>query len=101
MSMPDSRTAPTIGTLALAVPVPATTALVARERRNNASRQALRHRVAAEFVEMPGLHLTGPQAWRLFALRSDVCMRVLTELSQLGVLRRTADGQFALRDTRA
>jgi hypothetical protein len=51
-------------------------------------------------MEMPGLQLTLPQAWRLFSLRPDVCLRVMTELSAMGVLRRTSDGQFALRSER-
>ena len=100
MSMAPPRPVPVSGSLALSPSVPATTALATRERRQFETRHALRHRVAAEFIEMPGLQLTLPQAWRLFALRSDVCLRVLMELSEGGVLRRTPDGQFALRDAR-
>jgi hypothetical protein len=92
--------APITGPLALAPTVPANTALVPRERRNLLAREALRRRVSAEFMEMPGLQLTLPQAWRLFSLRPDVCLRVMTELSAMGVLRRTSDGQFALRSER-
>ncbi|HXW05241.1 MAG TPA: hypothetical protein VD833_08415 [Vicinamibacterales bacterium] len=99
MSLPGLRTAPVFGPFSHAPVVPAVTALVPHERRNSVGRQALRSRVAAEFIEMPGLRLTLAQAWRLFGLRSDVCLRVLGELSTQGVLRRTADGQFARRDS--
>jgi hypothetical protein len=51
-----------------------------RERRDGATRQALLRRVYGEFQEMPCLRLTGPQARRLFGLRSDVCQRVLASL---------------------
>jgi hypothetical protein len=100
MSVPDPHAPPVSGSLALST-FRAPTALVPRERRDLAARQGLSHRVAAEFTEMPGLQLTLPQAWRLFSLRSDICLRVLTELADRGVLRRTADGQFALHDARA
>jgi hypothetical protein len=100
MSLPYPAAVPVTGALALSKIEPVTTALATPERRNGATRAALRKRVAAEFTEMPGLQLTAPQAWRLFALRSDVCLRVLAELADEGVLRRTADGQFARRETR-
>ena len=69
-----------------AVPYPAT-------RRNDASCEALRGRIRAEFEDMPGLTLTLPQAQRLFGLQEDVCVRVLSELLQQGFLARAADGQ--------
>jgi hypothetical protein len=101
MALPYPAAVPVTGAaLALSKIDPATTALATRERRNSVTRTALRQRVAAEFTEMPGLQLTAPQAWRLFALRSDVCLRVLAELADQGVLCRTADGQFARREAR-
>jgi hypothetical protein len=66
------------------------------ERRNAASRHALRRRVHAEFFEMPGLTLTVEQAARLFGLPADVCRRVFGELVQVEMLRLTADGRYAL-----
>ena len=51
-----------------------------RERRDGAARQAVLRRVYGEFQEMPCLRLTGPQARRLFGLRTDVCQRVLASL---------------------
>ena len=67
------------------------------ERRNTASRRQLLQRVQSEFLEMPCLRLTGRQAQRLFALRSDVCERVLTTLVADGTLTRGADARYGLR----
>jgi hypothetical protein len=100
MSMPDPRTVRVTGSITFSPVGPSNTALAPRERRNPIARERLRQRVAAEFIEMPGLQLTLPQAWRLFSLRSDICLRLMKELADVGVLRRTADGQFALRDSR-
>jgi hypothetical protein len=62
------------------------------ERRNPASRQALLHRIAMEYDEMPGLRLTAAQAQRLFGLREDICMRVYNELVDAAILRRDVTG---------
>ena len=67
------------------------------ERRNTALRRQLLLRVQSEFLEMPCLRLTGRQAQRLFALRSDVCERVLTTLVADGTLTRGADARYGLR----
>ena len=37
-------------------------------------------RIQGEFLEMPGLRLTEPQARRLWALEPSLCSAVLTEL---------------------
>ena len=47
-------------------------------------------RVRAEFVEMPGLELTLPQAVRLWGLGADDCRHVLDSLADSGFLRWTA-----------
>lgn len=47
-------------------------------------------RVRAEFVEMPGLELTLPQAVRLWGLGADDCRHVLDSLAEAGFLRWTA-----------
>jgi hypothetical protein len=47
-------------------------------------------RVRAEFVEMPGLELTLPQAVRLWGLGADDCRHVLDSLADAGFLRWTA-----------
>lgn len=48
-------------------------------------------RVQAEFVEMPGLRLTLPQAVRLFSIEPGQCERVLATLVLAGHL--TTDGR--------
>ena len=48
--------------------------------------QDLHRRIQAEFVEMPGLKLTLPQASRLFNLERTVCERVLGTLVDRRVL---------------
>jgi hypothetical protein len=46
-------------------------------------------RARADFVEMPGLELTLPQAVRLWNLGIDDCGRVLDALSEAGFLKWT------------
>jgi hypothetical protein len=46
-------------------------------------------RVRAEFVEMPGLELTLPQAVRLWILGADDCRLVLDALADAGFLKWT------------
>jgi hypothetical protein len=67
------------------------------DRRSLASRRALRARLLAEFVEMPGLRVTLRQASRLFALRADICRRVLGELVDGDQLWLAADAHYGLR----
>jgi hypothetical protein len=55
-------------------------------------------RVRGEFLEMPGLRLTEPQARRLWALEPSLCSDVLTELVDSGFLLRTRDGAFVRVD---
>jgi hypothetical protein len=66
------------------------------ERRDTASRDALVHRVLAEFHEMPCLRLTPAQAQRLFGLRSDVSARLIGDLVRIGRLRLDEDGRYAV-----
>jgi hypothetical protein len=70
---------------------------IPREQRNVAERDALPRRVWDEFVEMPCLRLTEAQARRLFALRADVCHRILTELVVVNALAVGPDGRYQLR----
>jgi hypothetical protein len=60
--------------------------------------QSLHVRVQAEFMEMPGLKLTIPQAARLFALDSARCEQVLSLLVGRGVLA-AAGGAFMRADS--
>jgi len=47
-------------------------------------------RVQSEFIEMPGLELTLPQAVRLWSLGADDCRSVIDALVDAGFLRWTA-----------
>ena len=67
------------------------------DRRNQASRTRLRHRVRAQFEEPPCLRLTVAQTRRLLGLREDVCQRVLSELVDRAVLWQGGDGRYATR----
>ena len=49
-------------------------------------------RVRGEFLEMPGLRLTLPQAARLWGLDVPSCEEVLDVLVRAAFLRRTASG---------
>jgi hypothetical protein len=70
----------------------------AAERRNPTSRAALVGRVRLEYEELPGLRLTEPQARRVFAMREDVCARVLAALVRRSYLRRDCNGAFVRSD---
>ena len=65
------------------------------ERRNLVSRQKLLHRIEMEYEEMPGLRLTVPQAQRLFGLREDICVRVLSALAGAHMLQRDENVAYA------
>jgi len=54
----------------------------------------LLQRIQCEFLEMPGLRLTEPQARRLWNLDSISCADVLRVLVDGGFLFRTSDGSF-------
>jgi hypothetical protein len=71
-----------------------------KERRNHVLRRELLRRIRVEYVEMPGLCLTVTQAQRLFALREDICSRVLNELVDAQCLRRDASGAYVRDGTR-
>jgi hypothetical protein len=60
--------------------------------------EALRSRVCAEFIEMPGLQLTFEQATRLWGLEPHVCRQVIDDLVSCGFLRRTASGSVTRAD---
>jgi hypothetical protein len=51
-------------------------------------------RIQGEFVEMPGLRLTAPQAQRLWGLDRDVCNALLGALVDARFLVQTRDGSF-------
>jgi hypothetical protein len=68
-----------------------------QERRVPGERERVHRCVADEFREMPGLKLTLAQARRLFALREDICARVLVALIEEGLLMRSCDDLFVRR----
>ena len=55
---------------------------------------ALLHRIRGEFLEMPGLRLTLPQAMRLWNLDAATCEGALGLLVHDHFLRETAHGAF-------
>jgi hypothetical protein len=57
------------------------------------SEEVLR-RVQGEFLEMPGLRLTGPQARRLWGLEAAACDALLSVLVEAKFLFKTRDGAF-------
>ena len=52
-------------------------------------------RVRAEFIEMPGMRLTIPQASRLWGLDQGACRAVVDTLVHGGFLYRTCAGLVA------
>ena len=58
------------------------------------SREDVLRRVQGEFLEMPGLRLTQPQARRLWGLDATVCDALLSALVDANFLFRTRDGAF-------
>jgi hypothetical protein len=60
--------------------------------------QRLVDRVRGEFLEMPGLRLTMPQAARLWGLDGPACEAVVDALVRSEFLQRTASGAVARVD---
>ncbi len=65
--------------------------------RNSPTDEVLR-RVQGEFLEMPGLRLTEPQARRLWNLDQQSCESLLGALVEDNFLFRTRDGAFMRAD---
>ena len=51
--------------------------------------------IRGEFLESPGLHLTKPQAQRLWGLDAETCETLLDSLVDQHFLRRTVRDQYA------
>jgi len=60
--------------------------------------QHLIERARGEFLEMPGLRLTAPQAARLWGLEPEKCDRVIEALVGSSFLRWTRDGNITRAD---
>jgi hypothetical protein len=69
--------------------------VASRPSLNVPSTELLR-RIRAEYLEMPGLRLTAPQAQRLFGLEAKTCDAVLVTLLDAKFLVRTHTGLFAM-----
>lgn len=63
--------------------------------RPDSSDEHLLRRIRGEYLEMPGLRLTRPQAQRLWGLDDGTSARVLQVLVDLKFLVRGADGTYA------
>ena len=55
-------------------------------------------RIQGEFLEMPGLRLTAPQAQRLWGLERGMCDALLSALVDAKFLAQTRDGAFIRPD---
>lgn len=62
---------------------------------NTLSLHAVIERVRAEFLEMPGLHLTREQIQRLCGVEAATCGLVLETLVRAGFLCRKPNGTYA------
>jgi hypothetical protein len=54
-------------------------------------------RIQCEFLEMPGMRVTIPQAQRLWNLDAFVCESLLGALVDTQFLTRTVDGAYVLK----
>ena len=59
------------------------------------SKEQMLTQIRGEYVEMPGLRLTLPQARRLWGLDERTCVQLLESLVDASFLRRTVDGKYA------
>jgi hypothetical protein len=55
--------------------------------------------IQAEYLEIPGLHLTKAQVQRLWSLEPDVCDVLLDALVSARFLRLTSREMYVLADT--
>ena len=70
-----------------------THATLERRGESNALRE-LSSRIEAEYVEMPGLSVTLPQAQRFWTADRHECQTVFDQLIARGVVRMTVRGRF-------
>ena len=59
------------------------------------SREQIVRRIRGEYLEMPGLRLTRPQAQRLWGLDEQTCAQLLDSLADDRFLLRRGDGTYA------
>lgn len=65
------------------------------ERRDLRRREAIVRRIVAEFNDMPGLVLSLQQASRFLGVDKAACARILTTLTERGVLRRSTSDYYS------
>ena len=70
-----------------------------RDRRDLARREAIVRRIIAEFHDMPGLVLSLKQASRFLGVDEAACGRILANLTEAGVLRRSATEYYSRRES--
>jgi hypothetical protein len=56
------------------------------------------HLIRAEYLEIPGLHLTEPQAQRLWGLDSAATQALFSALLDVKFLKRTRQGGYVRAD---
>ena len=59
------------------------------------SREEILRRICGEYLEMPGLQLTRPQAQRLWGLDAQTCAQLLDSLTEDKFLYRRNGGTYA------
>jgi hypothetical protein len=64
-------------------------------------RDSLLVRIRGEYLEMPGLSLTLPQACRLWQLDAATCAAVLQQMVDARILYRTTDNRYLALPTKA
>jgi hypothetical protein len=62
--------------------------------------EELFQRIQREFLEMPSLRLTQPQACRLWGMDRELCVKLLARLVDAKFLMRTQDGNVVQLDRR-
>jgi len=67
-------------------------ALMTTDRRKFCEDRALCTRIVGEYLEMPGLSVTLPQACRLWSIDPPRCRQLLETLTASGFLRKSGDG---------
>jgi hypothetical protein len=68
------------------------------ERRDLVRREAIVRRIVAEFQDMPGLVLSLKQASRFLGVDEGACARILSSLTEAGILRRSASEYYSKRE---
>jgi hypothetical protein len=87
------KTVPTPG----AETTPGATVTSTSEVRIMITGQAVRERIRAEYLEMPGMNLTSDQVARLCGMERSACQTVLDALVEAKFLTLTTDGTYVRR----